>query len=66
VAELVFAHLFSGVRFLHDSNRNMPLEGDSNFDGLKKAYTNGIELRGKKTTVGIGRIGQATAKWLLD
>ena len=27
VAELVFAHLFSGIRFLHDSNRNMPLEG---------------------------------------
>jgi D-3-phosphoglycerate dehydrogenase len=26
VAELVFAHLFSGVRFLHDSNRTMPLE----------------------------------------
>ena len=25
VAELVFAHLFSGVRFLHDSNRSMPL-----------------------------------------
>src|SRR5687768_3999275 len=23
VAELVFAHLFSGVRFLHDANRNM-------------------------------------------
>jgi D-3-phosphoglycerate dehydrogenase len=37
VAELVFAHLFSGVRFLHDSNRNMPLEGDTNFEGLKKA-----------------------------
>jgi hypothetical protein len=35
-AELVFAHLFSGVRFLHDSNRNMPLEGDTNFEGLKK------------------------------
>jgi D-3-phosphoglycerate dehydrogenase len=32
---------------LHDSNRTMPLEGDSNFDGLKKAYANGIELRGK-------------------
>jgi D-3-phosphoglycerate dehydrogenase len=66
VAELVFAHLFSGVRFLHDSNRNMPLEGDSNFDGLKKAYANGIELRGKTIgIVGIGRIGQATAKMAL-
>ena len=31
VAELVFAHLFSGVRFLYDSNRNMPLEGDTLF-----------------------------------
>ena len=28
VAELVFAHLFSGSRFLYDSNRNMPLEGE--------------------------------------
>ena len=66
VAELVFAHLFTGVRFLHDSNRNMPLEGDSNFDGLKKAYANGIELRGKTLgIVGIGRIGQATAKMAL-
>lgn len=66
VAELVFAHLFSGVRFLHDANRNMPLEGDSNFEGLKKAYSNGIELRGKTLgIIGFGRIGQATAKMAL-
>ena len=66
VAELVFAHLLSGVRFLHDSNRNMPLEGDTNFNGLKKAYADGVELRGKTLgVVGIGRIGQATAKMAL-
>jgi D-3-phosphoglycerate dehydrogenase len=66
VAELVFAHLLSGVRFLHDSNRNMPLEGDANFNGLKKAYADGVELRGKTLgIVGIGRIGQATAKMAL-
>lgn len=66
VAELVFAHLFSGVRFLHDSNRTMPLEGDSNFEGLKKAYANGIELRGKTIgIIGFGRIGQVVAKMAL-
>jgi len=63
VAELVFAHLFGMVRFLHDSNRNMPLEGDSKFKDLKKAYAKGVELKGKTLGVfGFGRIGQATAK----
>ena len=63
VAELVFAHLFGGVRFLYDSNRNMPLEGESNFKGLKKAYAKGIELRSKTIgIIGFGRIGQEVAK----
>ena len=63
VAELVFAHLYSGVRSLHQSNRTMPLEGDSNFKVLKKSYAKGIELRGKTIgIIGFGRIGRETAK----
>ncbi|MGB0776505.1 MAG: D-2-hydroxyacid dehydrogenase [Flavobacteriaceae bacterium] len=67
VAELVFAHLMGMVRFLHDSNRSMPLEGDANFKGLKKAYSQGRELRGKTMGIfGLGQIGQATAKLALS
>lgn len=63
VAELVFAHLFGSVRFLHDANRNMPLDGDSKFNALKKNYAKGTELRGKTLgIIGFGRIGREVAK----
>ena len=41
----------------------MPSEGAVKFNALKKAYANGIELRGKKIgIIGFGRIGRETAK----
>lgn len=66
VAELVFAHAFSAVRFLYDSNRQMPASGEDKFDDLKKKYAKGIELRGKTFgVIGFGRIGQSVAKMAL-
>tara|TARA_A100001015_G_scaffold320530_1_gene447246 strand:- start:548 stop:1501 length:954 start_codon:yes stop_codon:yes gene_type:complete len=63
VAELVFAHLFSGSRFLFDSNRNMPLEGEKNFKTLKKKYSQGIELKNKNLgIIGLGKIGREVAR----
>lgn len=66
VAELVMAHLFGAVRFLYDSNREMPISGTSEFKVLKKKYAKGIELRGKTLGIlGFGRIGQSLASYAL-
>ena len=63
VAELVFAHLLGMVRFLHQANREMPLEGDSRFTDLKNQFSTGIELRGKTLgIIGLGVIGKEVAK----
>ncbi|KOY52516.1 D-2-hydroxyacid dehydrogenase [Polaribacter dokdonensis] len=63
VAELVFAHLFGMARFLHSSNREMPLEGDMRFKELNKAYALGTELRGKTIGIlGFDKVGQEVAK----
>lgn len=51
ISEMVFAHFFSLARHLHDSNRMMPLEGDTKFNLLKKSYQNATELNGK--TLGV-------------
>ena len=66
VAELVFAHLFNMVRFLYDSNRQMPVNGETEFEKLKKKYAKGVELRGKTLgIIGFGRIGQSVASYAL-
>jgi len=62
VAELVFAHFFSLARNLHEANRRMPMEGDSNFEGLKKSFKNAFELQGKTLgIIGMGKIGTEVA-----
>jgi D-3-phosphoglycerate dehydrogenase / 2-oxoglutarate reductase len=66
VAELVFAHLFSGARFLQDANHRMRNEGNTHFASLKKAFSGGMELQGKTIgIIGFGRIGQAVGRMAL-
>ena len=63
IAELVFAHLFGMARFLHQSNREMPLEGDFRFHDMNRQFGAGIELRGKTIgIVGFDSVGQEVAK----
>lgn len=62
-AELVFAHLFGISRYLHQANREMPLEGDMNFNMLQKHFSQGTELRGKTLgIIGFGVVGREVAK----
>lgn len=63
VAEMVFAHFFSLARFLHESNRMMPLEGETHFDFLKKSYSKAVELERKNLgVIGFGGIGKEVIK----
>ena len=63
VAEMVFAHFLSLARFLHESNRMMPLEGETKFNALKKSYSNAYELEGKTLgVIGFGGIGKEVVK----
>ncbi len=63
VAELAFAHMMSLARFVYQSNREMPNNGNSSFGKLKKSYSKGFELEGKTLgIIGLGRIGQEAAK----
>jgi len=63
VAELVIAHIFSMARSLDDSNRSMPVKGQTEFAQLKKKYSKGIEVSGKTLgIIGFGRIGQCLGR----
>jgi D-3-phosphoglycerate dehydrogenase len=66
VAELAIASLFNMARFTYDAYRQMPTNGASDFKGLKKSYSKGVELKGKTLgVIGFGGIGQALAKYAL-
>lgn len=63
VAELVIGQMFAISRSLHDAASRMKNE---DFKAMKKAFSNGTELRGKKLgIIGFGRIGKALAEYAL-
>jgi D-3-phosphoglycerate dehydrogenase / 2-oxoglutarate reductase len=63
VAELVFAHLLSSIRFLNKTNREMANTSFNRFGSLKKETSKGQELFGKTIgIIGCGRIGRETAR----
>jgi D-3-phosphoglycerate dehydrogenase / 2-oxoglutarate reductase len=53
VAELVIAHMYSLLRSLEDSNRQMPVNGVEKFNDLKKKYSSG-----QRCYIGYHRIWQ--------
>ncbi|MCB0637979.1 MAG: D-2-hydroxyacid dehydrogenase [Lewinella sp.] len=62
VAELAFTHMFNLARFVSTANREMIKDG-ADFKGLKKAFSDGVQLRGKTLgIIGFGRIGQEVAR----
>jgi D-3-phosphoglycerate dehydrogenase / 2-oxoglutarate reductase len=65
VAELAMGSLFSMARFMYDSSRKMA-SAEADFNGLKKAYSKGTELRGKTLgIIGFGGIGKQLAQYAL-
>jgi D-3-phosphoglycerate dehydrogenase len=66
VAELVLAHAIGLLRFLPESNREMPVCGTTDFAKLKKRFGEGRELEGRTIgIIGFGRIGRCVAQLAL-
>lgn len=66
VAELVLAHAIGLLRFLPESNREMPVCGTTDFAKLKKRFSEGRELEGRTIgIIGFGRIGRCVAQLAL-